>query len=91
MTQTGSVASQVDHRAIDTVEAALLSTRAGEVFAATVVSVNGSGGVIQLVDPPVTASCSGALAAGAHITARLLTADISTAKVQFELLPSQER
>lgn len=91
MTQTGSGASQVDHRAIDTVEAALLSTRAGEVFAATVVSVNGSGGVIQLVDPPVTASCSGALAAGAHITARLLTADISTAKVQFELLPSQER
>lgn len=78
--------------AIDAVEAAVLSTRIGEVFTATVIApsasssaVPGNGrGRIQLTDPAVTAHCTGALVAGSVISARLVEANIETGAVAFE-------
>ena len=83
MAASGSLAGQVDRQAIDTVEAALLSGRVGEIFDATVISARTTSGTIQLADPAVSASCDGELVAGSVIRARLDVAEISSATVRF--------
>ncbi|GAB3123944.1 RNB domain-containing ribonuclease [Glaciibacter psychrotolerans] len=81
-------AGAIDRAAVDIVEAAVLSTRIGEVFTATVISAgNGKGpgnGRIQLSDPAVTARCTGEFVAGTRIAARLIEAEIATGTVLFE-------
>jgi exoribonuclease R len=86
MAHSSGVTSQFEHRALDTVEAAVLSTRVGEVFDATVISLSKTGGQIQLTEPAVTAHCNGALVDGSVIRARLTQADIPSAQVAFELV-----
>ena len=81
------VASRLDRGAISAVEAAVLSTRVGEEFTATVISVREGGGVIQLADPPVTAECDGVLQAGAVVRVTLLSAEIETGTVRFAVTP----
>jgi exoribonuclease R len=85
MERTGAIASQFDHRALDTVEAALLTGRVGETFDATVISLTKTGGSIQLAEPAVTAHCNGVLTDGATIRAKLVQAEIATGTVLFEL------
>ena len=84
MQHSNGLTSQFEHRAVDTVEAALLSTRVGEVFDATVISLSKTGGSIQITEPAVTAHCNGALVDGNVIRAKLVQADIPTAQVLFE-------
>jgi exoribonuclease R len=85
MSHSGHVTSQFEHRALDTVEAALLSGRVGQTFDATVVSVSKTGGSIQLVEPAVTATCLGDLLAGSLIRATLTRADIASGEIAFEV------
>jgi exoribonuclease R len=88
MEHSTQVTSLFEHRALDTVEAALLSTHVGEVFDATVISLSKTGGQIQLTEPAVTAHCNGSLVDGSVIRARLTVADIPSAQVTFELVSS---
>lgn len=85
MAHSSEITSLFEHRALDTVEAAVLSTRVGETFDATVISLSKTGGSIQLTDPAVTAHCNGALVDGSVIRARLVQADIPSGQVTFEL------
>ncbi len=85
MAHSSDVTSQFEHRAIDTVEAAVLSTRVGDVFDATVISLSKTGGQIQLSEPAVTAHCNGTLVDGSLIRAKLERADIPSGQVTFEL------
>ena len=83
MSASGALAGQVDRRAIDTVEAAELADRVGELFEATVISARTGKGTIQLADPAVTASCTGELEPGAVVRVRLDVADIAAGEVRF--------
>ena len=85
MAHSSGVTNQFEHRAIDTVEAAVLSTRVGDVFDATVISLSKTGGQIQLTEPAVTAHCNGALVDGSVIRAKLTQADIASGTTLFEL------
>jgi exoribonuclease R len=85
MAHSSSVTSQFEHRALDVVEAALLSTSVGETFDATVISLSKTGGSIQLTQPAVTAHCDGVLENGAVIRAKLTRADIPTGTTAFTL------
>jgi exoribonuclease R len=85
MEHSSGITSQFEHRAVDTVEAAVLSSHLGEIFDATVISLSKTGGQIQLTEPAVTAHCNGALVDGSIIRARLTRADIPTGQVVFEL------
>ena len=85
MAHSSDVTSRFEHRAIDTVEAAVLSTRVGDVFDATVISLSKTGGQIQLTEPAVTAHCNGALVDGSVIRAKLSRADILSGQVVFDL------
>jgi len=78
------MASRLEHASVDAIEAALLSTRVGELFDADVISVaKGGGGVIQLTDPVVTATIEGTVVAGPVGKARLVEADIPEGRVRF--------
>ena len=85
MEHSSEVTSLFEHRAVDTVEAAVLSNHVGETFDATVVSLSKTGGSIQLTEPAVTAHCNGALVDGSVIRAKLVQADIPTGQVTFKL------
>ncbi len=86
MAASDAVASKLDRGVIDRVEAAVLAPRVGETFAATVVSAGNGRGVIQLADPAVSAKCDGALVPGVEISARLVSADIHSGEVRFEVV-----
>jgi exoribonuclease R len=83
MAASDSVASRLDNSSIDAVEAAVLRSRVGETFDASVVSARENRGVIQLTDPAVTANCDGRLVAGERIRATLVEADIAKGLVRF--------
>jgi exoribonuclease R len=83
MSRSSQLSGQVDSQAINVVEAAVLSTRVGEVFEATVLSAGNSYGTVQLADPPIVARCDGALEPGTVITATLETAEVATGTVLF--------
>ncbi len=91
MSASDSIASRLDRGSIDAVEAAVLGGRVGEVFDATVISVQKGtsarkgGGVIQLADPAVAAECTGQLTAGSRVRATLVMADILTGTVRFSV------
>ena len=86
MNASSSLAGQLDNKALDVVEAAVLSTRVGERFSATVLSMGKGYGTVQLEDPPVTARCDGSLEPGAAVTVRLDAAEISTGTVRFSVV-----
>ncbi|MFT2817844.1 RNB domain-containing ribonuclease [Leifsonia sp. A12D58] len=84
MRSSDQVAGSLDRAAVDIVEAAVLSGLIGHEFDATVISANTSSGQIQIAEPAVTARCTGAMAPGEHIRARLIEATIATGVVRFE-------
>lgn len=80
--QSGSV----DRACVDLVEALLLREHVGEVFDAVVVDVsgNGSGGLVQLLDPAVLARCDGdGLPLGDPVKVRLEESDPVRRQVRF--------
>ncbi|WP_265447090.1 RNB domain-containing ribonuclease [Flexivirga meconopsidis] len=85
MRTTDQLARQVENACTDTAEAAVLSHRVGETFAASVVDKNDKGVVVQLVDLAVTAKCTGDAELGAQVQVKLTTADIGQHLVEFAL------
>ncbi len=84
MRSSDQQARQLDRRAMDAVEAAILSQQVGEEFAAIVVDVSGSkGGLVQLIDPAVLAFCNGSVTLGSAIRVCLKTADVASRTVEF--------
>jgi hypothetical protein len=47
---------------------------------------NGPSGIIQIAEPAVTARCAGDLEPGTKVRVRLLSSDITTREVHFELV-----
>ncbi|WP_258802734.1 RNB domain-containing ribonuclease [Pseudarthrobacter sp. NS4] len=47
---------------------------------------NGGSGIIQVAEPAVTARCAGELASGTKVRVRLVSSDIATREVHFELV-----
>lgn len=86
MNGSNSLAGQVDNRALDTVEAAMLRDRVGEQFDATVLSSGKGSSTVQLDDPAVTAKCDAELEPGARARVRLVAAEIATGTVRFAAL-----
>jgi exoribonuclease R len=72
---------------VSTVEAAVLATMVGDVFDAVVVDVDEheGGGIVQLLEPAVTARCEGELPLGERVRVRLTLADVAKRQVRFEL------
>ncbi|WP_427018764.1 RNB domain-containing ribonuclease [Pseudarthrobacter sp. P1] len=96
MVASDQLANKVDRAAVDTVEAAVLSSYVGQEFDAVVLSgqkTNGNGNghrgangpisSIQIQEPAVDADCEGDLEPGATLRVRLLRADIATRTVLF--------
>jgi len=86
MARTSSLASQLERSSVNAIEAAVLSTRVGDEFDATVVSERADGGIIQIADPVITARIEGDVTAGSTVRARLVTAEIATGTVEFVLV-----
>jgi hypothetical protein len=91
----------MERTALDTVEAALLVNHIGQEFDAIVISGskpqkengkngngngNGGSGIIQIADPAATARCAGELVSGTKVRVRLVSSDIATREVHFELV-----
>ncbi len=83
MSRSDGVASRLEHASVNAIEAALLSARVGQEFAAVVISAKNGGGVIQLTDPVVTANIEGAVEAGQVVRAKLVEANIAEGIVRF--------
>jgi hypothetical protein len=47
---------------------------------------NGASGIIQIAEPAVTARCVGDLESGTKVRVRLISSDIATREVHFELV-----
>ena len=84
MAASDARAGRLERACLDTVEAAQLTGQVGAEFDAVVVDVTATGGKVQLLDPAVVASASGALALGEKVRVRLLAADVATGTVRFE-------
>jgi exoribonuclease R len=92
MARSSNVANRLDRITLETVEAAVLAPRIGEVFDAVVLSAGGmsgsaknDGGTVQLTDPAVEAVCDGHLEPGTDVRVRLVAADIATGTTRFEV------
>jgi len=85
MNASGSLAGQVDNRALDAVEAAVLLPFIGQEFEATVLASGKGSSTIQLDEPPVTARCATSLEPGAVVKVRLDAAEIASGTVRFSV------
>jgi exoribonuclease R len=83
MGRSDSLASRLDRAAIDAIEAALLRDRVGERFEAVVIAAKDGGGTVQLGDPFISATVTGAVRAGDRIEVVLESADIATGTIRF--------
>lgn len=83
-------AKAVERACIDAVEAAELTGRVGERFAAMVVQVDPKAQV-QVIDPPVLAACDGPLELGTRTEVVLTQADIRTGRVRFAAPGAQQQ
>ncbi|MCZ2404020.1 RNB domain-containing ribonuclease [Paenarthrobacter sp. Z7-10] len=92
MMASDQLANRVNRAAVDTVEAALLSTHIGQEFDAVVLAgprSNGNGNgtprsTIQIKEPAVSAYCEGVLEPGSNVRVRLMQADMATRVVLFQ-------
>lgn len=83
-------AKAVERACTDAVEASVLAPRVGETFAASVVDRSDRGpALVQLVDVPVLAPCSGDdLELGSTLGVRLVEASVERRRVAFEAVGS---
>ena len=87
MERSNRRAQQYEAGIISAVEAAVLGRSVGDVFDAVVVEVDehDGGGVVQLLEPAVTARSDGDLPLGERVRVRLTLADVAKRQVRFEL------
>jgi exoribonuclease R len=87
MAASDARAKKYERGIIDLLEALLLSTRVGQTFTGTVVEIgkDGTGGIVVLEDPAVEARVNGKVELGEEMTVRLVTADVTTGTVKFEV------
>ena len=80
-------ASRLESASVARVEAAVLADRVGERFDATVLELRDDRAVVQLADPPVTATCpaNDRTRPGEPVGVVLESADISSGAVRFAL------
>ncbi|MBI4899111.1 MAG: RNB domain-containing ribonuclease [Actinobacteria bacterium] len=88
MAQSDARAKKYEGGIINLLEALVLSTRVGSEFTGTIVEIDKDGvdGVIVIEDPAVQARVKGAVRLGEDVTVRLVSADVSTGTVAFELV-----
>jgi exoribonuclease R len=86
MRRSGSLAGRLEAGAVDRVEAAVLHARLGTEFDAVVVSQTKGGSRIQIADPFVTATVSGAHEPGSRVRVRATHADIAEGRVAFAVV-----
>lgn len=79
-------AGQADRESTDAVEAALLSDQVGSTHPASVVEQREEKVVVQLTDLPVVATCPGRADLGEQVQVRLVSADVRSHTVEFELV-----
>jgi exoribonuclease R len=81
-------ASRLDSASVARVEAAVLSGRVGQRFAATVLEIRGENAVIQLAEPAVTATCPVTTGARAGTTVEVVLehTDIGSGEVRFRVV-----
>lgn len=79
MGRAASTSGRLDRRTLESVEAAVLAPRIGEVFDAVAISDE----TVQLAEPAVEAACEGPLEAGRAVRIRLEEADIRAGTVRF--------
>ncbi|GHG47277.1 ribonuclease R [Sinomonas cellulolyticus] len=63
----------------------IASSQNGQAANGTAAPAANPFGTVQLSEPPVTARCEGEMESGARVRVRLVTADVRTRKVLFEL------
>jgi exoribonuclease R len=88
MERSSRRASQFEAGIVSVVEAAVLADSVGEIFDAVVVEIDehDGGGVVQLLEPAVTARCDGHdLPLGEPVRVRLDVADVMARQVRFTL------
>ncbi len=87
MERSNRRAQQYEAGIVSAVEAAVLAESVGDVFDAVVVDVDEheGGGIVQLLEPAVTARCEGELPLGERVRVRLTLADVAKRQVRFEL------
>ena len=88
MERSNRRAQQYEAGIVSAVEAAVLQQSVGQVFDAMVVEVDekDGGGVVQLLEPAVTARCVGDLPLGESVHVRLTLADVAKRQVRFALV-----
>lgn len=87
MARSNRRAQQFEAGVLSAVEAAVLEPHVGETFDAVVVELDehDDAGVVQLLEPAVTARCQGDLPLGERVRVRLTLADVTQRQVRFEL------
>ncbi|SDZ92463.1 RNB domain-containing protein [Bowdeniella nasicola] len=86
MARTSQLASRYERRAIDLVEAAVLSSHIGETFSATVIDARNGGGTVLLRTPAVRGRVAGDLAPGTRVTVRVRAADPTTGTIELDVV-----
>lgn len=89
MSASDALAGRLTAGALDRVEAAVLTGREDELFEGVVLRERGEGATatirVQLAEPPVTATASGAHdGVGSRVRVRLVRADVATGELVFE-------
>ena len=87
MRSSDSLAGNVERACTDATEAAVLAPHVGADFDAVLVERTEKGATLQLIDPAVVARAQGPGEPGDDVTARLMTADVATSTVTFQLQP----
>lgn len=87
MTDADRRANALERECVNLMEAAVLRGCEGQIFQAVVIDVRnkGTGGTVQLCDPAVRGPCGGDLPLGEVVRVRLVAADTTSRRVQFEL------
>lgn len=84
MARSDALAGRLGAAALDRVEAAVLAARVGETLDAVVLRARGGSARVQLVDPPVTATATGAGdAIGGRIRVRVVRAEVATGEIEL--------
>jgi len=86
MTASDHLAYAVERACTNAVEAAALRHRVGETFRGSVIDVTKNGGLVQISSPTILASVDGECSAGAHVTVRLIEADVARRSVRFQVV-----
>lgn len=92
MTAAARRTRAVDRACLDYLEAEMLAGRQGVAFRGVVIEQRRDGGIVQLADPAITATCRGRdLPVGEWVDAWLVSADPVARSVVFDVTPRSAR